>query len=83
MYQSRFYFTETNESILSQSGHQLFNAKIGYETKDRRCSFAVYGKNLTDEEVIDVALDGRQITGTVNYAYQPPRTYGIELLYKY
>jgi iron complex outermembrane receptor protein len=83
LYQSRFYFTETNESILSQSGYHLFNARLGYETKNQRCSVAFYGKNLTDEEIIDVALDVRDYTGTVNYAYQPPRTYGVELSYKY
>ncbi len=83
IYQSRFYFTETNESILSQSGYHLFNAKIRYESKDQRRTMAVFCKNLTDEEIIDVAVDFRHYTGAVNYAYQPPRTYGIEFSYKY
>ena len=78
-YQSRIFFTETNENILSQGGFHNINARVTYEMISGRFAIALFGKNLTDEESIDVAADLRGLFGTVTTSYRAPRTYGIEI----
>ncbi len=78
-YQGRIYFTETNESVLSQPGSYNVNARIAFETRNERTTFAVFGRNLTDEETVSVAFDFRPITGSILRSYNPPRTYGVEV----
>ena len=79
-YQSRFYFTETNERILSQPDFHNLNARIAYKSKDSHYSFAFFGRNLTDEETINVAFDFRNELGAVIRSFNPPREYGFELI---
>ena len=82
-YQSKIYFTETNESVLSEGGFHNINARAGYETENGRFSIAVFGKNLMDEETINFAIDLRNQLGTVNRIFNHPRTYGVELTYHF
>ncbi len=82
-YQSRVYLTETNESLLSQAGFNTVNAKLSYITANERLSIAIYGENLTNEEIINVASDFRDDFGTVVRSFSPPRTYGLEITYRY
>lgn len=82
-YQTSMFFTETNESILSQRAFHALSARVAIESVDDHFAIALFGKNLTDEEIINVAIDIRDFTGTVNRSYLPPRTFGIELTYRY
>ncbi|WP_116367310.1 TonB-dependent receptor [Parahaliea mediterranea] len=56
----------------------LVNANISYTDTDERYKLTVYGKNLTDEEVISGAV----VTGAnpITQFYQPPRELGVELI---
>ena len=82
-YQSRIFFTETNEKILSQKGFHNFNGKATYFSENGRFSIGIFGKNLTDEEIVNVATDFRDEFGIVVRSFLPPRTYGMELGYYY
>jgi iron complex outermembrane recepter protein len=78
-YQSKFFFTETNEGILSQEGFHNLNARVAFNTSNGRLSIAAFGKNLTDEETANVAFDFRDSLGAVLRTFNPPRTYGLEV----
>ncbi len=78
-YQSKIYFTETNEGVLSQGGFHQVNARLALLSPEGRVQVALFGKNLTDEETINVAFDFRDLLGDVLRTFNPPRTYGVEL----
>ena len=82
-YQSKIFFTETNESILSEGEYHNINARIQFKTKNEKFSVAGFVKNLLDEETANSGVDLRGVLGTVNKYYNPPRTYGIELSCQY
>ena len=78
-YRSKIYFTETNETILSQGGYHNINARLEYKTSDDKYTIAAFGRNLTDEAIAHTGVDLRAVLGTVSNVYNPPRTYGVEL----
>ena len=82
-YQSKIYFTETNENILSQKGFHNIKARVGYESLSGRFSLAYFGDNLTDEETVNVAIDLRDRFGEVTRSFNPPRTHGVEVTYRF
>jgi iron complex outermembrane receptor protein len=57
----------------------LFNAHVSFTDCNERYKITVYGKNLTDEEV----MSGAVATGAnpITQFYQPPREAGIEGIY--
>lgn len=59
----------------------IFNAHISFTDSDERYKVTVYGRNLSDEEVISGAV----VTGAnpITRFYQPPREGGIELIYNF
>ncbi|MFV0275853.1 MAG: TonB-dependent receptor, partial [Parahaliea sp.] len=59
----------------------LVNAHVSFSDSDEHYKLTVYGKNLTDEEVISGAVS----TGTnpVTQFYQPPREVGVEFIYNF
>ncbi|TXS89501.1 TonB-dependent receptor plug domain-containing protein [Parahaliea maris] len=56
----------------------LVNANVSFQDSDERYQLTVYGKNLTDEEVISGAV----ATGAnpITQFYQPPRELGVEFI---
>ena len=81
-YQSKIFFSETNERRLSQEGYHNINARLGYQSPEGRFSVAVFGRNLTDEETVNVATNLRPLGWDIR-AFMPPRTYGIEITLRY
>jgi iron complex outermembrane receptor protein len=59
----------------------LLNASIGLAADNDRWSVTLYGKNLTDQDVISGAIS----TGAtpIQQYYQPPREFGIDLGFKF
>ena len=51
-YQDDVYFTEWNRQDAYQEGYGLLNARAVYTLPGERWSFAVWGRNLADEEIV-------------------------------
>lgn len=76
-FQSKVYFTEKNQDILSQGDYHNFNARVSFETYDGHFNLSFFANNLTDEETVQTGVDLQDALGIVNDAYNPPRTFGI------
>lgn len=81
-YRDRVYFTPFEDSRVSQEGIGLLSGRIAFYGADERWSIAAYGKNLTDEGYFDNVLTVQALLGQVAYN-AAPRTYGVELAFKY
>jgi iron complex outermembrane recepter protein len=77
-YQTKIFFTEANQDVLSQGDYHNLNARIGFETYDGHFSLSLFGNNLTNEETVQTGVDLQDTLGLVNHAFNPPRTYGIK-----
>ena len=82
-YSSRFYFTPGNYALLSQGAFGKANAFLSY-TDDKGWRVTAFVRNLTNKITktsanVNAALNGAAIEGSI----APPRTYGIELGYKF
>lgn len=63
------------------SSDSLFNLglRAGYVVNDGQYEFAVFGRNITDEEELVGGIDFNNLTGFVN----PPRTWGVEVITRF
>lgn len=82
-YSSKFYFTPGNYALLSQHAFGKANAFLSY-TDAKGWRVTAFVRNLTDKITktsanVNAALNGAAIEGSI----APPRTYGIELGYKF
>lgn len=59
----------------------LWNANISFQDQDETYKISVYGRNLSDEEVMSGAI--RTGTNPLIQFYQPPREIGIEAEYNF
>ena len=80
-YQDEMYTESGNEDFSFMEGYSLINARVGFELAKIPLSFALWGKNLTDE----LYMRDRSLTpfGTPYTWYGMPRTYGIEVRYSF
>lgn len=80
---SDLYFLSANSPLDRQKPYTLVDANVTWRSADRRFSVQLFGHNLGDETVI--SNDGLQSNtigegfGMDNYAYYPPRTYGVRV----
>lgn len=80
-WKSRVFFEEENQPGVEQAAYGLFNATVRYATSERRWEFALYGRNLLDEEfVIDGGNTGATF-GIPTFIGGPRRTYGVKATY--
>jgi iron complex outermembrane receptor protein len=81
------YFTESTREIgTMQDANTILNLRLALEGE--RWTFAILGKNLTDEVVIDfsseVALSGSDLLAPTYYGYlRPPRTIAAQFGYNF
>ena len=83
-WQSKIYFTVFNIDAASEDSYGVLKARVQYTLPDDRYYIAAFGDNLTDE----VYFSNQILTGTVYGAefvgpLAPPRTYGIELGFRF
>jgi iron complex outermembrane receptor protein len=77
------YFLSANNPLDRQAAFTLIDANLTWRSPDRRISVELFGRNLGNELVI--SNDGLQSNtlgggfGMDNYAYYPPRTYGVRV----
>ena len=70
------YFEATNNPVLSASSYTLCNARVTYASGSGKYEFALWGRNLTDEEYL---VDGFDNATFGWYAFVPgnPRSFGV------
>jgi iron complex outermembrane receptor protein len=82
-YQDEVYFTEWNRDDAYQDSYEQYNASIDYQLGDSWL-FSVWGRNLSDEEVISNNIitaplyDSLRVGSTL-----PPRTFGATVGYNF
>jgi iron complex outermembrane recepter protein len=83
-YRSRNYFNVENDSLLSQAGYALTNARIAFRRSGESSKFevALWGQNIFDETYLTQVLDIAAYTGSDLAVYGLPRTYGISVRYE-
>ena len=74
--EKRFFIYQSEEF---NSDSLEFGARLGYAFSEARYEVALFGRNLTDEEIIQNGIDFNNLTGMMN----DPRTVGIELLARF
>jgi len=77
-YMGNLYLQANNQPGFYEPGYTLFNARAGYETGP--ITIALWGKNLTQKEYRTYA---RVFNGLDQAVYGEPRTYGIEMRYRF
>lgn len=81
-YKGEQFFTEFNTDRLAADAYGILDANIKYSLPNDNFTVNLWGKNLTDEEVVSGAFaisTSRSITGTL----LPPRSYGVTLGYRF
>ena len=83
-YQDDVYFTEWNRADAYQEGYGLLNARAVYTLPGDRWSFAVWGRNLADEEVISNNIITAPLYNSLRVGSMlPPRTYGATVSFDF
>jgi len=78
-YQDDVYFTEWNRTDAYQDAYEQFNASIDY-TFNERWHVSLWGRNLSDEEVISNNIITAPLYDSLRVgSVLPPRTYGVTL----
>ena len=81
--QTEMPISDINDPHGDIEGYDLFNASVEWnEVMGSRLDLRLYGRNLTDEEY---ATGGVSVwtTGFVTYMLGAPRTYGLEMRYRF
>ena len=80
----KVYFTPYNLDNTAQSSYSKYNAFLTLSNRDKGLSETLFVRNIGNttvytERVVDSALIGSPITGN----FEPPRTFGVILNYKF
>jgi iron complex outermembrane receptor protein len=78
-YQSRVYYTPFEDlRDVSQKPVGVFNARLEFRDESEGWTAAVWGRNLTDERMINDATELSASQGQFReQTYRPPRTFGV------
>ncbi|WP_414980203.1 TonB-dependent receptor [Congregibacter sp.] len=84
-YQDDVYFTEWNRSDAFQEGYGLINANADYSFgPDGRLMLSLWGRNLSDEEVISNNIITAPLYNSLRVGSMlPPRSYGLTGSYSF
>lgn len=79
------YLTQDNSPDGKQDAYQLYNARLGYESQGGKWSVFLWGKNLTDEKVVQRLFDlyDVDVVGQKFAELNDPRTYGLTFRVRY
>lgn len=81
-YQSRMHVLGPEAPDAWQRGFHLLHLRLSYDLYDERAQIALWARNLTDENWFDRA-ETYPILGFLARYYQPPRTFGGEISYRF
>ncbi len=76
-YRSEYFTAQDNDPVSEQDGYWLFNASMGIAAQDGSWSVDLWGKNITDEEVLNITYDAFLQSNTYNAWVNAPRTVGV------
>jgi iron complex outermembrane receptor protein len=82
-YKAHQYFDITNDPYTTQSGYWLENIRVAYQFDRGHMEVAGYIHNLSDEKYFLDAFDLTATFGFIQGIVGTPRTYGMELNYKF
>lgn len=83
-YQDEVYFTEWNREDAYQDSYEQYNANIDYQFGGEAWMVSVWGRNLSDEEVISNNIITAPLYDSLRVGSMlPPRTYGASLRYNF
>lgn len=78
------YFTPFNLEHVSQPAHEVFNAFLLYDAPSGAWNASLFVRNIADDRSISSALVGSGLVGfPLVGSYDPPRTYGVQLGYRF
>ncbi|CAN5315981.1 TonB-dependent receptor [soil metagenome] len=81
-YYSTVYNDVANDPDLTQSGYDLFGARIGYTSPDQLWQAALFGSNLSDERYM-VSGNASSGFGLKEASFGRPREWGVSLSRKF
>jgi iron complex outermembrane receptor protein len=85
-YQSKVTFADNNlgSMLIYQGGFGLVDARIGWKSVvGSNVDISVYGKNLTDKAYALERQDQTNFLGFLGTLYNDPRTYGVQVKYRF
>ncbi len=83
-YQDEIFFTEWNRADAYQDGYGLLNASVDYAFSGGNWMVSLWGRNLSDEEVISNNIITAPLYNSVRVGSMlPPRTYGASVMYQF
>jgi iron complex outermembrane receptor protein len=77
------YLEPNNRAVLREDGYFLLNGRIGFRQEGRGWEAAAWVKNLTNEKYLTAAQDIILALGFAERVQGLPRTYGIEVGYRF
>jgi iron complex outermembrane receptor protein len=80
-WQDKQYFTAFNQDVSSQGAYGLWNARIAFHSLDEKWEVQAYGENLADEAYSTSSREFPAVTVGVTKDINPPRTFGLKLVY--
>jgi iron complex outermembrane recepter protein len=83
LYQGDIEYSPTADPVAHVDAATLFNARLAWTSSDNRWTAALWGRNLSDEEVVERVFDlySNPFVGQTFVVLNAPRTYGLELRY--
>ncbi|MCC7462480.1 MAG: TonB-dependent receptor [Gammaproteobacteria bacterium] len=77
-HEDEFFFDPSNDPITASWAHDIWNARLAYETGDGRWQFSLWGKNLGDEQYLTHLFTQRG--GRIAFGLPgDPRTWGVSV----
>jgi iron complex outermembrane receptor protein len=78
------YFSPFNLDHVSQPAHEVFNAFLLYDAPSGNWNASLFARNIADDRSVSSALVGSGLVGfPLVGSYDPPRTYGVQLGYRF
>lgn len=82
-YRSGFTTGQDNDPLSKQDAFWTLNATIGIGALDDNWRFELWGRNLTNETVLNIGFNTPAQTGSYSAFIEPPRMYGATLNYRF
>jgi len=76
-YRSDYTTGQDNDDFSENDDYWIFNANVTIEASDESWAVELWGKNLTDEEVINIGFDTVLQTGSFSAFMSEPMTWGV------
>ena len=81
-YASSAFKEASNDPLIASKPYWLFNARVSVAGEKDGWEVALWGRNLTKESYVVSGVNLASL-GIVNRIYNAPRTYGVELSFRY